>query len=61
MIHHITDTKSLRDVCLEDSDDMAGSVSECYMINVWYFYYFATLEAAQEKARKLGISEEVVK
>lgn len=56
MIHKITDTTGLTDVYFEDIDATVGTKSECYMINRWYFYYFSTIEAAQEKATKLGIS-----
>jgi len=60
MIHHVTDTSELKDVYFEDIDATVGSKKEAYMINVWYFYYFSTLEAAEAKAERLGIGKELV-
>jgi hypothetical protein len=60
MIHKITNTKALHDIYFEDIDDVVSSKKECYLINPWVFFYFSTLKAAKVKAKKLGISEEVV-
>lgn len=60
MIHEITNTENLKDVYFEDKDDVVSSQEKCYLINAWYFFYFSTIESAQEKARKMGISEQVV-
>ncbi len=59
MIHKITNTKWMGDVYFEDVDKTVSSQDECYLIDVFYFYYFSTLDAAKEKAKKLGISCEM--
>jgi len=60
MIHTVKNTKGLHDVYFEDIDEFVSSKNECYMINIFLLFYFSTLEAAKVKAKKLGISEEVV-
>lgn len=60
MIQHITNTKRLHDVYFEDIDALVSSKEECYLVNAFRFYYFSTPDAAKEKARKLGASEEIV-
>lgn len=60
MIHKVTNTKHLHDVYFEDINEVVSCKEEAYLVQVWYYYFFSTLEAAQEKARELGISEELV-
>lgn len=59
MIHKVTDTSELKDVYFEDIDALVGSQDEAFLVYTFYFYYYSTLEAAQEKCRSLGVSEEL--
>lgn len=59
MINHITVSSELKDVYFEDIDAPVSSKKECYEILAFYYYYFSTLEAAKQKAKELGISDEL--
>jgi hypothetical protein len=60
MIQKITKTASLKDVYFEDIDGFVASKDVAYLVQSFYFFYFSTPEAAQEKAKKLGLSEAIV-
>jgi len=62
MIEKISNTKTydLDGVYFEDIDEKVSSKDVCYLITAFKFYYFSTLEAAEEKATSLGIGQLVM-
>lgn len=60
MIHKITNTKALHDIYFEDINDVVSSKNTAYLINTFLFFYFSSPSAAKERAKQLGISQEIV-
>lgn len=60
MIRKINNTKTFSDVYFEDINYVVSSRDTAYLVQAFYYYYYSTEEAAKQKARSLGISEQIM-